>query len=357
VKRDLPVFCISARGYQKLCGRLQEEVDVDFFETVQETQLPALKEHCKELTWKDRATSYERFLTAASQLLTSLVLWISRGKQRLFPEDDVVRQKILVQDALNPMIMVSRPTPLEAVNGLTAQNLDGSGSEVTKTLDKVFKESLYKRFSKCSEVYAPFSGADHYAEHAASRARAKAPETLSKLHGTASPHPLTGKRQGAYFNTYRAICRRKGTFDGFNRYDLTTLLTQPIQDRLSSAWESCFTVTWDGIIKNMVTQCTVHLDKFHRHFKDHAAELHVSTDIMALLDSQQDNFYASLKGIETTATADLKSKQRRINREFSPVIAAAMYPVYELCLDERGKGCFKRVKTIMQEHVETEKET
>ena len=109
VARDLPVFCISTRGYQKLCGRLQQEVDVDYFETIEETQIPALQEHCKALTTTDRAISREMFLAALSQLLTSLVLWISRGKQKIFLEGDIVRQKVLVQEGLTQMIMVRRP--------------------------------------------------------------------------------------------------------------------------------------------------------------------------------------------------------------------------------------------------------
>jgi len=108
VARDLPVFCVSTRGYQKLCGRLKQEVDVDFFETIDETQVPALQEHCMALTTTDRAISREMFLAALSQLLTSLILWISRGKQKDFLEGDVVRQKVLVQEGLGQMIMVRR---------------------------------------------------------------------------------------------------------------------------------------------------------------------------------------------------------------------------------------------------------
>lgn len=103
----MPVFCVSTRGYQKLCGRLRQEVDVNFFENIEETQIPALQEHCKALTTTDRAISREMFLAALSQLLTSLVLWISRGQQKTFLEGDVVRQKILVQEGLSQMITVS----------------------------------------------------------------------------------------------------------------------------------------------------------------------------------------------------------------------------------------------------------
>ena len=63
----------------------------------------------------------------------------------------------------------------------------------------------------------------------------------------------------------------------------------------------------------MVLECISFVDTFHAHFKENAEELHVPLDIVALLDNQQGNFHASLKGVATTTTAQLTIKQRVIN--------------------------------------------
>jgi len=194
---------------------------------------------------------------------------------------------------------------------------------------------------------------DTAAESAVERAKTQAPEALNALHAPVKRKAAEDVEQGVRYNTYKAICRRSGDFKD---YELNAQLTQPIIARLSGLWERCFGRNWKTIIGEMVVQCTSYVDIFHAHFKDNAEDLHVPLDILALLDRQQGNFHASLKSVATAATAQLAAKQREINREFTPVIAAAMNPVYTLVVDERGVGCFKRMKKHMQNHVEREKE-
>jgi len=186
------------------------------------------------------------------------------------------------------------------------------------------------------------------------RAKLKAPEGLHSLHAPVKRRRAEEAEQGGVrWNTYKAICRRDGDFKD---YELNAQLTQPLISRLSSNWESCFGKGWQTVIDEMVLQCTSYIDVFHAHFKEHAEELHVPLDIVTLLDNQQSNFHASLRGVATTATAQLVIKQREVNRGFIPVIDAAMKPVYSLIVDERGDGCFKRMKQHMLGHVEKEKE-
>jgi hypothetical protein len=94
VARSLPVFCVSSRAYQKLCGRLNKDNPVAGFKTIEETevgsnvgailcfllipvQVPQLQAHCKKLTEAGRASSCRTFLNSLSQLLNSLTLWSS----------------------------------------------------------------------------------------------------------------------------------------------------------------------------------------------------------------------------------------------------------------------------------------
>ena len=77
VAKSLPVFCVSSRGYQKLQGRLKKDSSVSGFRHVDETEVPALQYHCKQLTVVGRTAACKRFMTMLSQLLNSMTLWAS----------------------------------------------------------------------------------------------------------------------------------------------------------------------------------------------------------------------------------------------------------------------------------------
>ena len=77
VARNLPVFCVSSRGYQKLQGRLRKDGPVPGFKNIEETEIPQLQAHCEKLTEAGRIESCKRFLNNLSQLLNSLSLWAS----------------------------------------------------------------------------------------------------------------------------------------------------------------------------------------------------------------------------------------------------------------------------------------
>ncbi|KAI7516520.1 hypothetical protein KC331_g22048, partial [Hortaea werneckii] len=64
VARNLPVFCVSSRAYQKLSGRLKKDKDVPGFDDVQQTEMPQLQAHCKKLTENGRQASCRRFLNS-----------------------------------------------------------------------------------------------------------------------------------------------------------------------------------------------------------------------------------------------------------------------------------------------------
>lgn len=61
VARSLSVFCVSARAYQKLSGRLKKDsVHVDGFTAPEDTEIPQLQEHAKRLTEGGRASTSRR---------------------------------------------------------------------------------------------------------------------------------------------------------------------------------------------------------------------------------------------------------------------------------------------------------
>lgn len=108
VARGLPVFCVSSRGYQKLQGRLQKDPKVPGFATVEETEMPQLQAHCKQLTEKGRTVNCQRFLNNLSQLLNSLSLWASNdGTGANMTADQRNREEKYLQKGLKELESVS----------------------------------------------------------------------------------------------------------------------------------------------------------------------------------------------------------------------------------------------------------
>lgn len=108
VARQLKVFCVSSRGYQKLQGRLKKDPVVPGFKTIAETEIPQLQAHCEYLTKAGRIASCRRFLNNLSQLLNSLALWASSDNIETKTTDDQSMQEVqMLQEGLKKLEGVS----------------------------------------------------------------------------------------------------------------------------------------------------------------------------------------------------------------------------------------------------------
>ena len=79
IASSLPVFCVSARGYQRLRGHFKMDSQVNCFTEVEDTEIPALQRHCRDLSTSVRIESTNRFLTMFKQLKTSMSIWLLRA--------------------------------------------------------------------------------------------------------------------------------------------------------------------------------------------------------------------------------------------------------------------------------------
>lgn len=108
VARSLPVFCVSSRGYQKLQGRLRQDPAVPGFKGIEETGIPQLQKHCRQLTEKGRAESCRRFLNNLSQLLNSMSLWASNdGTGTNLTEGQKAKEAKILRDSFKKLESVS----------------------------------------------------------------------------------------------------------------------------------------------------------------------------------------------------------------------------------------------------------
>jgi hypothetical protein len=72
----LPVFCVSSVEYQKLNERPENDRrGQNVFNTVEDTGIPQLRDHCHHIADSKRATALQHFLLQYSSLAISLTSW------------------------------------------------------------------------------------------------------------------------------------------------------------------------------------------------------------------------------------------------------------------------------------------
>jgi len=82
VAANLPVFCVSSRAYQKLSGRIKKDnVSLDGFPSPEDTEIPQLQEHARNLTEDTRLSAYQDFLNNFQQVVQSVFMWASMSSR------------------------------------------------------------------------------------------------------------------------------------------------------------------------------------------------------------------------------------------------------------------------------------
>ena len=71
---------------------------------------------------------------------------------------------------------------------------------------------------------------------------------------------------------------------------------------------------------------------------------------MGMLANQLNNYSAIFGDLANAMVGAVNDGQREINREFTPVIAAAMEPAYEYCANERGECTLMSSSLVVERH-------
>lgn len=103
VARNLPVFCVSSRAYQKLMGKLiKDDFQSQGFLTREDTEIPQLQEHAKILTEVGRCRDCRRFLNEFDQLLSSITIWSTDdGTRSKLTDVEAAREETHLRRLLN----------------------------------------------------------------------------------------------------------------------------------------------------------------------------------------------------------------------------------------------------------------
>ncbi|KAF2817072.1 uncharacterized protein BDZ99DRAFT_373364 [Mytilinidion resinicola] len=317
VARTLPVFCVSSRAYQKLCGRLKKDAPVPGFTSVDETGIPQLQAHCKKLTEAGRASTCRTFLNNLSQLLTSLNLWSSNdGSGINFTDEDRRKQAQFLNRKLEEL----------------GKGLEKSVTACANEMKDSLTENIYDKY-----------------DEAISEAATNAVPTAARW--SAPQH-----QGGLHWGTYRATVRRDGVFAGSKGLrDFNAELAEPITKRLASGWERAFQRRLPHALQNYTRVSYNNLITFHKAMETRAQLVGTATHGLAILAQQLPKYQKSFMDLAGAMAQIMTEWQRDANREFTPVIAAAMQSGYDNCSSQVGTGMFVRMKGIMAVHVEQEK--
>ncbi|KAK2066525.1 hypothetical protein P8C59_000334 [Phyllachora maydis] len=309
VADQLSVFCVSARAYLKMSGKLEKDDHLPGFTDVQQSEIPQLQAHAIRLTTSTRLTTCRRFFTAVEQLLNSLMLQVIVDDRSTVPE--VKRQEFAYLELA-----------LEAL---------------TKELIGLVKDSM----NECRILV----------EHSLLRKLPDAARLASaKAISTVRSWSLAKADGGLAYQTFKAICIRKGQFKGLAGFkDFNGELVQPMKNRLGSRWERTFKGSLPAKIDLLGQYLSERLGVFHAKMTSRQHQSQSST--AALMDRQINSFQESLRDMSGLKSI-VKQSGKEINEQFDLPIAEGMTPAYVWATAQSGTGVYERLRHFMLAHIE-----
>ncbi|KIW12407.1 hypothetical protein PV08_09684 [Exophiala spinifera] len=324
VARNLPVFCVSSRAYQKLKGRLQRDKTPPGFKNIEDTEVPSLQAHCIQLTTADRQNSARRFLNSTFQILNSLRLWASNdGTGNNLTDDQAMHEAQILKDKLKKLDSA----------------LENLVTNVITSMDSELQEKIYDAFPSATAA-----------------AKSLANDTVRQW---GAPVNRENRAEGGlYWATYKAVVRRDGVFaNGWRSVNFNAELVDPILRTMTGPWESVFARRMPSMLSSLPLNVSDMLKTFHNEVEQRALHNGASIAAFHMLKHQIPGYKETLKDAMVEARRKITEKQREINREFEPHIASHMLQIYGTCVRESGSGQYARMRTHMNDYVDREKES
>ncbi|KAL8959682.1 MAG: hypothetical protein Q9193_003492 [Seirophora villosa] len=343
VARTLPVFCVSANGYQRLKGRLRKDTFDPKFKHIEETEIPMLQAHCIKLTEARRIADNQSFLGVMSQLLNSLAFWVSDGDfSRGMTKQQKEAQEIQLASAMvqlrDNLLKTAKDTMAEVQQALgklifhkNMTAVQAAIAHADETVSNFPSHSLLviKFFGSLhDEMLSPKSQVSHWAKPVNKEDRA---------------------RGGYHWSTYQAICRRDGVL---RTDDWNNALAEPMMKKIAPGWEKMFSQRVPSILKRYACRAFQVLNECHDKIVRDARAVPIGEAGLKMLQGLVRGYCTVFEMHATDVQSSLKSAQRKFNRKFVPVIQEYLHPAYVACAKERGYKSFARMKSTMEHHVE-----
>ncbi|KAI8519739.1 hypothetical protein Bbelb_029960 [Branchiostoma belcheri] len=323
IARGLRVFTVSSTEYLKLTNKLTRDGPAQVFSSVQDTQIPALREFVHEMTNVRRQSGTEKLIRSLGSFVSDIASYLlDEGTKN---HGTRMSAKTIFEHHLGEL-----KTSLQPVLGTLQTDVDRS---ISICIHPKLKEGVQAAASMCQAV--------------------------SKKWGapTCKENRQAG---GLHYSTYKATVRRSGVYKSptYGPIDMNEDLSSPLYNTITISWQKVFD---NGTLFFSLDNCK---QSVLRTLKDFLLKLR--TELQALgMDADRVNRVGqqqlnSTKMRLDNAVAELKEfitgQQREISRVMTPAVQNRMEPVYETCTNEAGPGSFNRMRNHMDVHVAYEKD-
>jgi hypothetical protein len=306
---SLPVFCVSSRAYQKLRGRLRKDSPVLGFPGLEETGIPGLQSHCRQLTAGGRIQTCRTFLLNFSQLLTTFDLWASND-----------------------------------TDYRTTRDGDGQAQFLDPALADL-KDKLDSRAHACSS---------RMREETKQNVADKLPEITKNAATAARGICDAWGKNGMCWSTYSAVIRRFGVFrsPSAGLCDFNADLVEPIMKHLVHGWERLFRTSLPTACSAWVAETGQLLRFFHRSIVQQARVDGTCLTRLPVLEQQITTYERLFQSYVAQLLEQMKQLQREANRSLTPAVANSMRSAYTSCASvASGRGVYKRTKDHLMKSV------
>ncbi|WEW55281.1 hypothetical protein PRK78_000710 [Emydomyces testavorans] len=314
IAKSLPVFCISARGYQQLRGKMGRDKELRGFGTFHETGILQLQDHCIDSTVPSRQKGCLAFLNNLECLVNSLSIDLSSGQA--FP------------------LEVNRKNDQKYL-ALKLERLQIDFEDVTRklfnNLDQIIHQSIYAEF-----------------DAAASRAEDAASGTLMNWN----------ERSRIAWNTYRAICRRKGVYRGkHGHYDWNQQLAEPMLATLTIRWERTFKRDLPKTLDSFIGEYQRLATTFSNKVEKRLVVITENGKLRRKLRTQLQTYKNSFRYMHVSLKKLMRQEQKTVSREIGPHFQNMLNAAYVEASTRTGQGTFQQMKDIMSNYINDKKGT
>lgn len=300
IERSLPVFCVSSRSYQVLCGRFLGDERSSSLQTAEATEMPQLISHCMKMTEETRVQSVRRVLEDLQKLLVSLRLYSAADGCGVKPSS---QERTKARSALVRKLKNLEKDLLETACLGTLHDLEVAQSEHIGQFVERATRSAVKQAIPCVQLWA-------------------APEPDGGMH----------------WATYRAVVRRYGgpyktSRGGFNfNKDLSALF----EKHIVSAWEKCFQHIMPKIARLMGENMTMMIRNFHEKVEEQARDHNFGVAGVILMSQKLDSWERVFKNLSERLVGMISNFQKGANREIAPVVAEMMAVGFKQAAEHTG---------------------
>ncbi|XP_043363160.1 uncharacterized protein LOC119850538 isoform X10 [Dermochelys coriacea] len=312
----LLVFTVSSTEYLKLHGKLLRDGQPQVFHNEEDTEIPALKKFAIHTALQHSMVATEKVIRNVARIISQVVNYLTNQRA----EDNSHRAQVqeIVQECLSRL-----HTHLQ-------EAMEDSLHDIKYYFSVLILASLKKGARRAEELC----------------------EDKVRSWGL----PVIGYP----YATYRAVCARQGVYSsgacGF--VDFNEQLTEPISSAISMTWNDVFSCRLGESIKQFSKAILDKLKYFFRDLTNKLQEKGRNTEPVSVIQRHQmEAVQALLCNFLLDQTEYINKRQRGISRVLTPEIQASMKPIYAVCSQLNGPGCFQRMKDLMQRLVHNQKET